>query len=198
MFALIAAAAVTFTSPHPVNSGSWFVDFGAHPKEGALTLIAAEIVVDAKGRPETCSAKAMLGMTDWAPFTCKLILSRGQFRAATIGDQKVYGVFRVRNAWLQSGYLPSDLPVWDFELTLNKTPPGVRLPLLKKIQFVVDQTGQITDCAAAGDWNAELAAVACTALPKTNVVHPAKTRAGETVASVQDAAVRFVADTQVK
>lgn len=195
MFAFVAAAAVTFTSPLAVNSDSWFVDFGAHPKEGALTLIASEIVIDAKGKPETCSAKAMLGIADWGPFTCELILGRAQFRPARIGAQKVYGVFRVRTGWVQSGYLPSDLPVWDFELTLNKAPPGVRLPLLKKIEFVVDQTGQITNCAAGGDWNAELAVVACRELPKMNLVRPARTSTGEAVTSVQDAAVRFVAET---
>lgn len=137
----------------------------------------------------------MLGIADWAPFTCNLILRRGQFRAAKIDDQKVYGLFRLRNAWVQSGYPPDDLPVWDFELTVSKAPPGVRLPLLKKIQFIVDQTGQIADCAAGGDWNAELAALACSELPKLNLVQPARTSKGEAVTSVQDAAVRFVTGT---
>src|SRR5438309_6079474 len=161
MFAFVAAAAASFTSPHALYSNSWFSNFGAHPKEGALTLIASETVVDPKGKPETCSAKVMLGIADWAPFTCKLILSRGQFRAAKVGDEKVYGVFRIRTTWVQGGYPPDDLPMWDFEVTLNNVPAGVRLPLLEKIQFVVDQTGQITDCSAGGNWNAELAALAC-------------------------------------
>jgi hypothetical protein len=193
MFAFVAAAAASFTSPHAVNADSWFGDFGAHPREGALTLIASGTVVDPKGKPESCSAKAMLGMADWAPFTCKLILSRGEFRAAKIGDQKVYGVFRLRNVWVQSGYPPDDLPVWDFQLTVNKSRPGARLPLLKKIQFIVDRAGQITNCAADGDWNAELVALACSELPKMNLVQPARNSRGEAVTSVQDAAVRFVA-----
>jgi hypothetical protein len=193
MFAFVAAAAASFTSPHVVNLDSWFVGFGARPKEGTLTLIASETVVDRKGKPETCSAKTMLGMADWAAFTCQLILRRGQFRAAKIGDQKVYGVFRLRNVWVQSGYPPNDLPVWDFQLTVNKSPPGVRLPQLKKIQFIVDQAGHITDCAADGDWNAELAALACSELPKMKLIQPARNSAGEAVTSVQDAAVRFLA-----
>jgi hypothetical protein len=193
MLAFVAAAAAVFSSPLAVNASSWFSDFGAHPTEGKLTLIASEVVIDPKGKPETCTAKAMLGIADWAPFTCELILRRGQFKAARIGDEKVYGLFRLRNAWVQSGLPPDDLPVWDFELTLNKAPAGVRLPLVKKIQFIVDQSGQITNCSAGGNWNIELAALACRELPKMNLVHPARTGAGAAVTSVQDAAVRFVA-----
>jgi hypothetical protein len=194
MLAIVAAVAVGFTSPAAVNADFWFGGFGDHPREGALTVVASETIVDPKGKTADCSARAILGIADWAPFTCQLILKRGSFRAAKIGDQKTYGVFRLRIVWVQSGYGPDDLPVWDFQVALNKPPAGVRLPLLKKIQFIVDPAGQITNCAADGHWNAELVALACGQLPKMQFVHPVGNSAGQAVTSVQDAAVRFVAE----
>jgi hypothetical protein len=192
MLALLAATAANFAAPLPQNAEAWFGNFGAHPKEGPLTLIASEIVVDPKGRPETCSAKTMLGMPDWAPFTCELILVRGQFKAARIGSEKTYGVFRLRTAWRQSGYPPNNLPVWDFELSLNKAPSGVSLPLIKKIQFVVEPTGEISACSAESRWNSELVSLVCKALPELNLVRPVRNKAGETVRSVQDATVHVL------
>jgi hypothetical protein len=192
MIAFLAAAAA-FAAPFPIDADKWFEGFGAHPPGGSLTLIASEIVVNPEGKVVSCSARPMLGIREWGPFTCALIQLRGRFRPAKIGDEPVWGLYRLRNAWVQSGYPPADLPVWDFELEVSKAPDGVKLPLLRKIQFVVDQQGKITACSPRGEWSAALAALACGELSKALTIKPLRTLSGEAVPSVQDATVRFVA-----
>jgi hypothetical protein len=190
MLALVAAAAA-YTSPIPIDSSTWFQGFGSHPEEGPFTLIASEVIVNPKGRVESCSAVTVLGDTNWARFTCELIRSRGRFHPAKIGDEPVYGIFRLRNAWVRSGYPPKDLPVWDVELTVSKAPDGVSLPRLKKLKFVVDPAGNMTSCGPAGDWNIQLAALACDELPKSLYAAAVRTPAGTATTSVQDITIRF-------
>jgi hypothetical protein len=191
MFPIIVAAAA-YTAAIPIDADTWFRGFGAHPKEGALTLIASEVVVDPRGRVEACRAVTILGDAAWAPFTCGLIRSRGRFLPAKINDRPVYGVFRLRTAWLQGGYAPRNLPVWDLEVAVSRAPDGIELPLTKKVEFIVNEAGEITSCGPRGDWNSQLAALACGELPKLLSRQPVKMTSGVAVSSVQDATVRLI------
>ena len=92
----------------PLNLAKWFVGFGAHPKEGEVTLIASETTVNPSGSVEFCRPSLVFGDAAWAAFTCKLITKRGKFRPAQLGGRSTYGVFRLRNVWIKGGPIPTD------------------------------------------------------------------------------------------
>jgi len=189
----LTAAVVAISAPVAIDVNTWFQGFGAHPKEGPLTVIASEITVNRHGYAESCQSRVLVGDPNWSPFTCELIKSRGQFRPARIEGHATYGVYRLRIAWVQRGPPPPGTPVWDFEVPVGRDLPAIKLPALQKIQFLVDATGRIQGCDAAGKWeHPESAALACEQLPGKVLVRAAVSRAGKPVESVQDAAVRFV------
>ena len=190
---LFLAATASFAAPQPLNSATWFQGFGAHPKENSLTLIASTITVNPDGRAEACEASTILGETDWAAFTCHLIRERARFRPAMIHDERTFGVYRLRTAWVQRGPAPTDLPVWDFEVPLHDSPADTEFPMVRKIKIAVDAAGKVQGCEASGDWtHPELARTACAQVQQKLRIEPARTRSGDAVHSVQDAAVRFV------
>jgi hypothetical protein len=135
-FSLLAAA-VAFSGAAPLNAGAWFQGFPSHPKISPLQLIASEITVNKHGYTESCRATAVIGDASWAAFTCQLIRVNGLFRVAKINGHSAYGVYRLRNTWVQRGPAPSDLHVWDFEVPLTDPPADLELPALQKIEFVV-------------------------------------------------------------
>jgi len=192
MLPLFLAASV-FAAPQPINASSWFAGSGVHPKEGPPTLIATEITVTPHGSPLACRASVTSGAADWAPFACARIKDRAFFKPASVDGQRVYGIYRVRIAWIQHGPLPADLHTWDFEVPVNNVPADLKLPVVQKIQFVVDTSGSIKSCNANGPWShPELLTTACSQVARSLSIEAARGQSGEPEESVQDASVRFV------
>jgi TonB family protein len=112
-----------------------------------------EVVVNPEGRVDKCTILLSSGYNDLDYVTCHLATERARFAPAEDEHSKpIYGTYRETIDWrisnrpLQTnGILVPSVPP-DFDLTINKAPPGVRLPLQFTLSYFVKATGTVSDC----------------------------------------------------
>lgn len=100
----------------------------------------------------------------------------------------MYGVIRHWTVW---GRTEGD--TFNFELTVNKLPAGIKSGARVDIAFLVDSDGHPSSCTDENnDDHPALVEIACQQLARSMETPAAVTEKGVAVPSVQDATVAFV------
>jgi TonB family protein len=112
-----------------------------------------QVVVNPEGRVDTCTILLSSGYNDLDYATCQLVTKRARFSPAQDQDGKpIYGTYRQVINWRISNRpfgtdvvsTPTIPP--DLDLTINKAPPGVTLPLAFDVSSFVKANGAANGC----------------------------------------------------
>lgn len=194
--AVLAAAVIPAA---PVEPGTWFTS-KEYPKTALAVAnrghIAYRIVVSPDGSALRCDAQ---GDTDLDREVCSIVMKNARFVPATDDQGKpAFGIYEGVSSFLMPGKGRQRPDPSKLSVTVDRLPDGVASPAYAKVAFLVDGTGTISQCASmAGERRRNLQTVealgpaACENLAREYRPAPARNGAGEAVASVQSAMVRF-------
>jgi hypothetical protein len=194
--ALAGAAVVPATAIEP---GGWFTS-REHPKTALAVAerghVAYAIDVAPDGTALRCTTRED---TELDRKVCDLVMKRARFLPAR--DAQGTPAFAVHEgiaSFLMPGRDRSRPDRAKLVVAADRLPEGVAGPAYARVAFLVDGVGAISHCAAsAGERRRFLQTVealgpaACDALRRDYRPAPARNLAGEPVASVQSAMVRF-------
>jgi TonB family protein len=164
-----------------------------HGEEGS---VATQLVVDPRGRVDSCKVIISSGFADLDATTCRLLTSRARFTPA-VGDdgRPIYGLYRSLINWTLDRSKRAALGP-DAELTLNQAPPGVSLPADVWVSYIIDPNGRLRNCRAyesAANAYPRLVGLACQELGR-NPAEIVRNSSGEPVAAADTVRVRFSAN----
>lgn len=189
----------TVTAAAPTAQLPWF-EFHDYPmrafekhQEGVTRF---ELLVDPRGRATNCTITRSSGFEELDEKTCKLATFRARFAPARGPDgQSAYGVYRSQAIWVfPENMIPNSAPGPDLQVSINQFPQGTVDPPVVKLAYFVDQQGQISACGPLHGERVQpqtLVDVACRELPSRLRAAPAKMADGQSVPTVQTAAVLF-------
>jgi hypothetical protein len=199
MFSIALALAARLSAPIPTNLQRWAtaddVPIRMIP-EGPNFTVGFRIVVDPSGKAQQCRIDFSSGINALDSYTCKLVMRRARFRAATdIAGVQTYGVYQSYLAWWigESDSPPSAPFAGDLDLVVNSLPADAT-SITARVVFVVDSRGQTSSCAAETQEPMpapELVDIACNQVAQQLKIVPVKNASGVPVLSVQDAEIRF-------
>ena len=199
------ALAAQITAPAPDSPSRWFsgndVPQYLIKRNSGLWLVPVRVSVAPDGKIRGCEAEAVGQVPSLDDYTCGIIQHRAKFRPAEIDGIPTFGVYRTSVM-----YVVADVPLDtskvsnpDIDVSLKRLPAGLDSPTLVKVAFTVDASGQKSSCTADGSAGLErvnnhpdLVAVACNQIMEGYRATPAAV-AGQPIASVQNALVRFSA-----
>jgi hypothetical protein len=196
------ALAAQLSAPQPLNPSRWWssAEMPTSVKyDGVTRKVLTRTTLKPDGSIMRCDVEGPSGDPKADLLTCAIIVKRGKFQPARdVDGNPVYGVYRETVIWAVVGPADAadDAPIADLQLTVSKLPKGVKSPATVRLMFVVDQSGQISNCVAEPtpdipSANRQLAGLACQQLIKSYTATPAKDAQSTGVLSVQDAAVVF-------
>ena len=195
MWILVAAQ---LTAPVPVNRSDWFTQADIPVEQltiGTPVVVPYRVTVGPDGVVQDCQAEVS-GIEQVDVLTCTLVTRRAAFEPATDGrGQPVQGVYRSFKRWLiTDGRPPQDAVIRpDIELSVAQLPAGVQAPAVMNQSVSVDENGRAVSCNADGSrGHPALVKAGCDELKKLWHPSPARTAAGQPVASVQNAVVLFI------
>jgi TonB family protein len=166
----IALAAAAQVSTAPPGRGDVRTLFAAtdYPAKalarGEEGEVVADLLISPSGRVETCSIALSSGFSDLDQATCVLLQTRARFiPGKDDAGHPRYDVFRTPPVTWSVGSFRSFRVPPDYDLTINRAPDGVQLPLEFKIDYLVTPAGTPRNCAVSPDKSAptELVALAC-------------------------------------
>jgi len=204
------ALAAQLTAPVPTNLPSWFVfdDFPAYlvNRDPGVWAVGIRVTVGPDGTVQGCQADSSSGDKGLDELSCRKVTQRASFGPARSPAGAAFpGVYRTFVAWdvTKAPAATSRVSNADLNLSVASLPPGIRSPAAVRVMFAVDQQGRMTSCESEPTQPFEqvekdpaLVAVACDQLMKSYKPVPAKNAAGQNVASIQDAIVRFAVQSQ--
>lgn len=198
MIWLLLAAQVS--APTPLHADSWFGPNDVpvvNINSKGLIWVGYGITVDPDGQADNCRVEYSSGDQTTDRFVCATVLKHARFLPARNADgTATYGVYRDSISWWSGDNPdPNALPDADVELTVDRMPDHAHAPADVRVAFTVDPSGKASSCSyesVAKGIDQGLAAAACTHLLAGFNPLPARTTNGQTVASVQDATVRFL------
>lgn len=156
-------------------------------------LVSYQVVVSPTGSVERCDVQGASGSNDLAQQTCAILNARAKFEpAVNAKGEPSFGVYRGLVTWATEDWDGVRLPGFsDLSLKVNRLPNHLRPPLLISAAVAVDAKGIVTGCRAFPRVHEEaLAPLACGQIEKLPYLAPARSLAGQPVASIQ----RFVID----
>jgi protein TonB len=149
--------------------------------------------INPDGRVESCTIASSSGFPDLDSTTCLIIRRRAHFAAPKgPSGEPVYSLNRTVVSWSLGQPFKAILNP-DMELSINRAPDGIHLPVALSIRFLREADGSVTSCQASEPAPAELVALACQATGASNrriIRNVAKLP----VRALDSATVRFVLD----
>jgi protein TonB len=191
-------SAAQMSAPQPTNLDRWAtaddVPLRMLP-EGPSFVVGFRVAVDPTGRPQSCRLEKTSGLEDLDTYTCKLVMKRARFKAASdVNGAPMYGVYASYMKWWV-GERPPPPPApfgGDLDLMVDSWPAGIKSPATIRIMFAVDAQGRPSACRSEkADAAAPLVEIACDQILRRLKPVPAVDRGGAAVSSVQDAEIRF-------
>lgn len=171
----------------------------AYLRKNASAAAILELVIDEKGKVESCRVVDTIGDTEFANSFCGVIRRSRWTPAVDVEGQASVGVLRT----LVRMYVPEtaqgatveavkEAP--DIELQLAATPKGASLPLDIKVALLTDGAGKFTACEPKPDSTApsQMLAIACEQALKANRPPPVRANGGELSHFVTELKIRFV------
>jgi hypothetical protein len=204
------ALAAQLSAPVPTNLPNWFVfdDFPAYlvNRDPGVWAVGIRVTVGPGGAIRSCEVESSSGERGLDELSCKKVRDSASFRPAmSAAGASVPGVYRTYIAWdvTKAPAATSRVTNADLNLSVANLPAGIQSPAAVRVMFAVDREGRMSSCKSEPTESFEqvasdpaLVAVACDQLMKSYRPVPARNSAGEAVASVQDAIVRFSLQSQ--
>ena len=199
MFWLSVAAQLAM--PQPIRPQTWLRVEDLPLEEvgsGEARLVAFRVTVRPDGTLQDCAIEVTSGRPKLDELTCRIMRRRARFKPAVgVSGQPIHAVHRSSSVWAVNPPASYVKPV-DMQLKVSALPKGGRSPAVAHLVLAVDTRGVPTACAANGSVKENvgplLIQLACRQLQKSYKALPARTDAGVTVDSVQNASVSFVTD----
>lgn len=133
-------------------------------RKGEQGQVVADLLINASGGVETCSIVSSSGFSDLDQATCALLQRRARFTPAKDGvGHGMYAVFRTPPVtWSLGSFRGFPVPA-DYDLTINRAPDGIKLPVEFTVNYMVTQDGKAQDCTLTLGQSApaQLLALAC-------------------------------------
>ena len=182
-----------------VEPGTWF-NSKDQPKTALAVAergpIAYRIDVAPDGKALRCEAQ---GNTDLDRKVCEVVMKRARFLPAVdAAGQPSFGVYDGVASFLLPGKNSRRPDRAKLVVVVDRLPERIASPAFARVAFLVDGTGAIGLCAStAGERRRFMQTVealgppACENIAKDYRPAPARNAAGDAVASVQSAMVRF-------
>lgn len=189
--------APAYVQPQPIGRDTWTI--GSSPPESWLTPtttpVGSALTVRPGGSVQSCAISPSSGNAQLDRFTCDLLMRNAQFKPARAADgTPIYGVFRIWTVW--TNWMTAERQAYDFKLVDDQLSAGADSPKRIDIVFIVDASGKVLSCGDEnGDDEPRLVAAACERVGSSMALQPARTDAGVTVPSVQDATVAIFSST---
>jgi TonB family protein len=155
--------------------------------------VLAELLVTPTGTVDNCRIVVSSNSELLDAATCRVIQKRARFRPATGSDNRpMYGIYRQVITW--SIGTPRTATVEpDHQLTINRAPPGITMPVALKLSYVSKSDGSISACREADESSAasiRLAGLACQAL-SAQPAEIVRDHAGRPVDALNSTTVEF-------
>jgi len=195
----MTALAVLFAAlaPVPLAAPQALISIQDYPEfaldRGEEGSVATQLVVDPKGRVDSCKVIISSGFADLDTATCRLLTSRARFSPARAEDGRpIYGLYRSLINWSVDRNKRAALGP-DAELTLNQAPPGTSLPADVWVSYIVEPSGAISNCKADSGAPAapqQLVSLACQQLSRAPA-EVIRNSSGQAVEASDTVKVRF-------
>lgn len=199
LFLSILSSAVVAATP--LTPQPWF-EFKDYPMDAFEKswegLTRFQLLIAPDGRIASCSITGSSGHPSLDEKTCYLATKRAKFSPASGPDgARAWGVYRSQAAWLlpEHRMLGAD-PGPDLEISVEKLPAGTAQPPVVKLAYAVDSQGNPSSCSPMRNAQAQpqvLVDTGCAQLLQKIGKQPVVDPAGQPVAAVRTAAVRFSA-----
>ena len=111
-----------------------------------------QLIVSPEGRVDSCTILISSGFKNLDDATCLLVTSRARFSPAQDDNGRpIYGTYRQLINWRIAGLAapPQKAITPDVELTINRAPPGTKLPLQFTIRYFINAKGTTDHCQSA-------------------------------------------------
>lgn len=200
MLSLVLAGAAVAPAT-PIQAQTWF-NSKDHPKTALQVVerghVAYTIDVAPDGSAIRCTASVD---SDLDRKVCELVMKRARFQPATDEQGRAtFSVYEGLASFLMPGKERQRPDRSKLAVAVDQLPAGVTSPANARVAFVVDGAGAISQCATmAGERRRFMQTVealgpaACENLVREYRPTPVRDAAGQAVASVQSALVRFQA-----
>lgn len=148
LLAALASTPVTPTRQGIISIQDYPQSALDHGEEGS---VATRLVVNPKGRVESCKVIISSGFADLDATTCRLLTTRARFSPALAEDgTPIYGLYRSLITWSLDPNKRVALGP-DAEITLNRAPAGVPLPAEISVSYIIAANGKLRNCKSAPD-----------------------------------------------
>jgi protein TonB len=202
MFWIALAAQSATALPPPRQNLQRLLDSTDYPKsalyQGEQGSVYFQVLVNPDGRVDTCTVLLSSGYKDLDDATCRLVTARARF-SPPHGEngRAIYGTYRQVISWRLNSYQgPPSMPP-DFELTINRAPEGVKLPVKFTVAYRVHPDGTTSRCQFDRNGTAKsvlpppvLVDLACGAATEPPV-QPVRNQKNEPIEAWDGATVRF-------
>jgi TonB family protein len=155
--------------------------------------VLAEILVTPTGTVDDCRVAVSSGSQLLDASTCNVIRKRAQFSPATDpANRPMYGIYRQVITWSIGTPRVSRLEP-EHQLTINRAPPNVEMPVVLTLAYVAKSDGKIADCRAAEQKDSSFTALsrlACQAL-SSQPAEIIRDHAGQPIDAMNTTTVEF-------
>lgn len=196
---LLAASLLAAPEPIPARQPKPQDYPAEYLRKNASAAAILELVIDEKGKAESCRLLGVVGDKAFAGSFCALMRQSAWRPAMDTDGQASVGVLRTLYRMYIPGTAQGDAvkavkEAPDIELQLSGTPGGAALPLDVKVAMLADGAGKFTACEPKPGTTApaDVQKIACEQALKANIPPPVREKGASIPHFVTELKVRFV------